>query len=164
MIRSTESFISYFESIRRRTLNYVQAIPDSQADWSPKPGEFTVMDIIHHLASAEMMFVGAVVEGRWRYFKHPQQTGPELETALARLNESHAQAMNTLRSLADTELDQPRPTLDGPPVKAWRLLLAMVEHEIHHRSQLAVYLSLMGVDPPQIYGMGVEDVIARATG
>ena len=25
-------------------------------------------------------------------------------------------------------------------------------------------LALMGVEPPQIYGLGVEDVIARATG
>jgi uncharacterized damage-inducible protein DinB len=164
MIRTTASFISYFESIRRRTLNYTQAIPAGQADWSPKPGEFTVVDIIHHLASAETMFVGAVVKGRWRYPKQPEQAGPKLEMALARLNEGHVQAMDSLRTLADTELDQPRPTLDGPPVKAWRLLLAMVEHEIHHRSQLAVYLSLMGVEPPQIYGMGVEDVIARATG
>jgi uncharacterized damage-inducible protein DinB len=42
--------------------------------------------------------------------------------------------------------------------------MAMIEHEIHHRSQLAVYLSLLGVEPPQIYGLGVEDVIALATG
>jgi uncharacterized damage-inducible protein DinB len=49
-------------------------------------------------------------------------------------------------------------------VKAWRLLMAMVEHEIHHRSQLADYLTIMGVDPPQIYGMGVEEVITLAVG
>jgi uncharacterized damage-inducible protein DinB len=42
--------------------------------------------------------------------------------------------------------------------------MAMVEHEIHHRSQIAMYLSLMGVPPPHIYGLGVEDVIALATG
>ena len=40
----------------------------------------------------------------------------------------------------------------------------MIEHEIQHRSQLALYLTLMGLDPPQIYGLGVEDAIALATG
>jgi uncharacterized damage-inducible protein DinB len=38
----------------------------------------------------------------------------------------------------------------------------MVEHEFHHRSQLAVYLILMGVQSPQIFGLGVEEVIALA--
>lgn len=42
--------------------------------------------------------------------------------------------------------------------------MALVEHEVHHRSQLAVYLTLLGVEPPQVYGLGIEDVIARATG
>jgi hypothetical protein len=33
---------------------------------------------------------------------------------------------------------------------------------VHHRSQLASYLTLMGVDAPDIFGLGVEDV-ARLT-
>ena len=36
--------------------------------------------------------------------------------------------------------------------------MAMCEHEVHHRSQLASYLTLMGVDAPDIFGLGVEDV------
>ena len=44
------------------------------------------------------------------------------------------------------------------PVRAWRLLLAMVEHEVHHRSQLASYLTWMGLEAPDIFGLGVEDV------
>ena len=72
--------------------------------------------------------------------------------------------MQRVRAYPDSELFTARPTLNGPLVKAWRLLMAMVEHEIHHRSQLAMYLMLLGVQPPHIYGLGVEDVIARATG
>jgi uncharacterized damage-inducible protein DinB len=34
----------------------------------------------------------------------------------------------------------------------------MTEHEVHHRSQLASYLTWMGVEPPDIFGLGVEDV------
>jgi len=49
-------------------------------------------------------------------------------------------------------------------VKAWRFLMAMVEHEVHHRSQLDCYLSLAGVEPPQIYGWRMEDVMAKVGG
>ncbi len=33
--------------------------------------------------------------------------------------------------------------------------MAMVEHEIHHRSQLADCLKQVGVEPPQIFGLGI---------
>ena len=110
------------------------------------------------------MFIGVAVAGDWRYAKPPEPAKASLAVAVAYLTANHTQAINQLRNLADAELDQPRPMLEGPPVKAWRLLMAMVEHETHHRSQVAVHLSLMGVEPPQIYDLGVEDIIARITG
>ena len=128
LISSVAAFIAYFESIRRRTLQFVAQVPPERMDWAPRAGEFTCGDIVRHLAAG------------------------------------HAAALDRLRTLPDAALAEHRPSLDGPPIRAWRLLMAMVEHEIHHRSQLAMYLMLLGVQPPHIYGLGVEDVIARATG
>jgi uncharacterized damage-inducible protein DinB len=164
MINNIATFADYFAGIRRRTLNYVRAIPADRLDWAPRDGEYTCGDIVRHLVAAEPMFVGAIVTGRWRYAVYAPAEDDTLEGLIARMEADHAEAMRALRSLDDAVLAEPRPTLDGPPVKAWRLLMALAEHEIHHRSQLAVYLALMGVEPPQIFGLGVEDVIARATG
>lgn len=164
MIQSIDQFIAYFDGIRRRTITYIGAVPAERLDWAPRAGEFTCGDIVRHLVAAEQMFVGAVVEGRWAYPGHAPAPQDTLESLRARLDAGHAAALAALRALDEAVLHQPRPTLHGSPVKAWRLLMAMVEHEIHHRSQLAVYLSLMGIEPPQIYGLGVEDVIALVTG
>ena len=87
-----------------------------------------------------------------------------MEEALALLKAGHVEAMSRLEKLSDEALSELRPSLNGPPVKVWRWLMAMAEHEIHHRSQLAVYLSLMGVQPPHIFGLGVEDIIALSVG
>jgi uncharacterized damage-inducible protein DinB len=163
MIHHVKEFIAYFESVRRRTLTYVRCVPEDRADWAPLTGEFTCGAIIRHLAAAETMFVGVVVEGQWHYSGH--EHGPtRLPDLLVELEQDHAAAMSRLRGLSDDQLTQPRPSLQGPPVRAWRWLMAMTEHEIHHRSQLAVYLRLMDVPPPHIFGLGVEDVIALATG
>ena len=164
MIQSVDSFIAYFESIRRRTLNFIQAIPPERLAWSPRAGEFTSAELVRHLGAAERMFVGAAVAGRWNYAGHEHDRQPGLDALLAELEAGHAAAIVELRGLSDAGLCAARPTLNGPPARAWRLLMALVEHEIHHRSQLALYLALMGVEPPQIYGLGVEDVIALATG
>ncbi len=164
MIEQVSRFIDYFEGVRKRTLNYLRIIPPDQLDWSPRPGEFTCADIIKHLASAELLFVGAAIDGRWKYVEYDSSQGESLDVLLAQLADTHIQAMTRLQTFPDIELTQERPSLNGPQLKAWRLLMALVEHEIHHRSQLAMYLTLMGVPPPQIFGLGVEEVIARATG
>jgi len=164
MIHSIKNFMDYFSSVRKRTLNYVRVVPDDQINWSPKEGEFTCADIIRHIASGEKMFVGVATQGKWKYDGHggDQKTLDEL---VAHLDQTHREAMIALQSLPDSELNQPRPALEGDAqVKTWRWLMAMTEHEIHHRSQLAVYLMLMGITPPHIYGLGVEDLIAKATG
>jgi uncharacterized damage-inducible protein DinB len=165
MLKDIQSFISYFEGIRRRTLNYIKTIPADRLQWSPREGEFTVRDLVLHIAVTEKMFVGVFVTGKWKYEdNHAAHDEDTLDQLVAHLEQNHSETMDTLRAVSDDELYQPRPTLEGTTLKAWRLLMMMVEHEVHHRSQLAVYLMLMGVEPPQIYGLGVEEVIARATG
>jgi uncharacterized damage-inducible protein DinB len=150
MITSAAAFADYFEGVRHRTRHFVGAVPADRADWSPRPGEYTCGDIVRHLAACETMFVGAVVDGAWRYPGHEQEMAPTLQAALAHLDAGHVQATAQLRTLADGALNETRPPLEpgARPVRAWRLLLAMTEHEVHHRSQLASYL----------FGLGVEDV------
>lgn len=40
MIQDLQAFINYFGGVRRRTLNYIQAIPQDKFGRSPKPGKF----------------------------------------------------------------------------------------------------------------------------
>ena len=163
MIQTTESFIRYFDSIRRRTLNFLRVIPPDQFEWRPKEGEFSCGDIVRHILATEKMFVGVAMDGKWKYAGH-ESDKQGLEETLAQLEAAHVETMEKLKSLPDEALMEMRPSLKGPELKAWRWLMAMVEHEIHHRSQLAVYLTLMGVQPPHIYGLGVEDIIAMTVG
>jgi len=164
MIQHLSEFINYFESIRRRTLHYIRTIPPDRLVWSPKPGEFTYAELIRHLIATEQLFVDVVRTGRWKYPGHQAEPSDSLDSLIALLTSTHAAAMASLAKLNDAILSESRPTLSSTPISAWRILMMMVEHEIHHRSQIAMYLSLMGVEPPQIYGLGVEDVIAMATG
>ena len=162
MIRSTAEFIKYFESIRRRSLNYIRIIPPDRLDWSPQEGEFTCADIVRHIIEAERMFVRVAMEGRWKYEEHESGKKLSLDELIVMLESTHIKAMEVLRQLPDQNLNELRsgPKEGGHPIKAWRWLMVMTEHEIHHRSQLAVYLSMIGVQPPHIFGLGVEDLIA----
>ncbi|HTI56185.1 MAG TPA: DinB family protein [Verrucomicrobiae bacterium] len=163
MIGSVAEFARYWEGVRRRTWVAVDRVGPELLDWAPRPGEMTCGEIVRHLAGAERFFVTKVVEDR---FTEDLDPGPALDHAQtrARLESVHRDEMVRLAGLEDRSLASPRRDLDGATVKAWRFLMAMVEHEVHHRSQLDCYLALAGVEPPQIFGRRMEDVLAQVAG
>jgi uncharacterized damage-inducible protein DinB len=164
VIGSVREFTEYFDGVRRRTVGFFRTTPPDMIDWVPKTGEYTCGDIIRHVATSESMFTGVVAEGVWRYDGHARALAATLDQALALLDSRHAAAFRALARTDDAALGEPRPALEpgGRPIHGWRVLMAMCEHEVHHRSQLASYLTLMGVDAPDVFGLGVEDV-ARLT-
>jgi uncharacterized damage-inducible protein DinB len=36
--------------------------------------------------------------------------------------------------------------------------MATIEHQVHHRSQLAFYLALLNAPPPQVFGVREEEL------
>ncbi|MFZ5825112.1 MAG: DinB family protein [Bacillota bacterium] len=158
MITGVKPFADYFEGIRSRTLRFLDQIPPDQIDFAPHPGKFTLGDLVRHLASTEAMFTGAVLQGEWAYRGHGRKHGASLEEALRYLKRTHEDCMARLRAAPDDLLRAKRPTLHGYPVSAWHLLMAMAEHEAHHRSQVSQYLVALGVEPPQVFGLKIEQV------
>jgi uncharacterized damage-inducible protein DinB len=153
------AFADYFDGIRKRTLKYIRRIPPDQMGFSPYPGKFTLGDLVRHLASTEAMFVRAVVAGGvWLYPGHEADKGETLEGALDYLNRKHEEAMAGLRGAGDELLTTKRPSLKGYPVQSWHLLMAMCEHETHHRAQISQYLVALGLETPQVFDLRIEQV------
>ncbi|MGZ4786907.1 MAG: DinB family protein [Terriglobales bacterium] len=46
----------------------------------------------------------------------------------------------------------------------WKWLRAMVEHECHHRGQIYLYLSMLEVPTPPVFGLTSEQVRQRSVG
>jgi uncharacterized damage-inducible protein DinB len=157
MIEDLAAFSAYFERVYERTREVVLAVPPEQIEWQPRPGELRCGDLIRHIASAELMNVRAVATGELRYPGHQSALGATHAAALAYFDACHATAQELLRSM-----DAGRLRLNIPgqwqDVPGWRRLLGMIEHEIHHRSQLCTYLTLLGYQPPALFGIRVEDL------
>jgi uncharacterized damage-inducible protein DinB len=152
------AFIRYYESIRERTLRFIAPIPPEQIDFSRHPGKYTLGDLIRHLGSTERMFVEVLLDGRWAYPGHGRELGATKEEAIAYLNTCHAAAMERLRGAPEDLVNAKCPTLDGHALSVWRMLMMMVEHEVHHRSQISQYLVDLGIEPPQIFGKREEEL------
>jgi uncharacterized damage-inducible protein DinB len=64
--------------------------------------------------------------------------------------------------LTDADLVGKSVTPAGAPITTSKWLRAMVEHEIHHRGQIYLYLAMLDVPTPPIYGLTSEEVRARS--
>lgn len=162
MITSVQAWADYYEGIRKRTLKYIEQIPADQMGFTPHDGKFTLGELVLHLASTEAMFAGVLTDGEWRYPGHDSTRGATKEEAVAYLHRAHQAAVTRIREAGDEVLAVKRPTLKGYPVSGWHLLMALAEHEVHHRAQIGQYLTALGLQPPQIFGLKIEDVPREA--
>jgi uncharacterized damage-inducible protein DinB len=56
--------------------------------------------------------------------------------------------MEIFARLTDENLQKKSPTPGGVHTSTWKWLRSVAEHEIHHRDQLYLYLTLLGVPTP----------------
>jgi uncharacterized damage-inducible protein DinB len=64
--------------------------------------------------------------------------------------------------LSDEDLQKKCATPEGSQITKWKWLRLMLEHEIHHRGQIYLYLAILGVPTPSLYGLTSEQ--ARSLG
>lgn len=157
MISDVAAFSDYFERVYQRTLEVARAVPPERIDWAPAPGELCCGELIRHLGAAALMNVRGVATGVLRYEGHATAPGAGHVEALAYLEQCHAEALALLQALPAERLQRNIPGI-WQDVPGWRRLLGMIEHEIHHRSQLCSYLTQLGIAPPALFGIYVEDL------
>ncbi len=156
-------FLNYFDKVHQRTMNVVRAISPDKVDWRFRADKFTLGDVVRHIAASNRyIFAEVVRSGRSTY----AGCGPELaatyDEIVAFSERMHAECVDIFSSLNDEDWNRKNPTPAGAPVTAWKWLRSMLEHEIHHRGQIYIYLSLLEVAAPPIYGLTSEQVRERS--
>jgi uncharacterized damage-inducible protein DinB len=162
-INSIDPFLKYFENIRERTMRVSRCVPSDKADWSYAPGKFTLGDRLRHIAVTDRYLFAENIQGHpSRYTTHGRELAENLDSILAFIEGLHAESMSIFAKLSYADLQRKCPTVGGVEIPAAKLLRSMTEHEIHHRGQLYVYLGILGVAAPPLYGLTSEDVRARS--
>ena len=161
-IVSIEPFLHYFESVRERTMRVARCIPGDKIDWTYAPEKFTLGDILRHLAVAERYMWAENAQGHpARYTTHGKELADGLENVLAFMERLHAESIAIFSKLSNEDLQRKCMTPGNAPITIWKWLRLMTEHEIHHRGQIYLYLSMLGVPTPPLYGLTSEQVRAR---
>jgi uncharacterized damage-inducible protein DinB len=162
-IRSIEPFLDYYEKVRGRTMMVAKCIPPEKLDWTYAEGKFTLADLLRHLAAAErFMFAENVRLRESLYPGHGRELADGYDEILAYMERLHREAMDIFGSLTDEDLRRKCMTPNGTGITTWKWLRSMTEHEIHHRGQIYLYLGMLGVKTPPLYGLTSEEVLERS--
>jgi len=162
-IRNIQSFLQYFNGVRERTLRVARCIPPGKIDWTYAEGHFTLGDLLRHLAVTERyMWAENVHSRKSRYTSHGKEFGATYDEIMSLLDRLHAESVEIFSQLTDEDLQKKCTNPAGNPISTWKWLRAMTEHEAHHRGQIYMYLGVLGVPTPPIFGLTSEEVRARS--
>lgn len=164
MIRSIGEFLRYFDAVHRRTVRDIAALPPEAEAWRPPEREggtgWNIATIVGHIAGSRLYFVSAYRGEGW--VSPPPPDTRRRERWVPALEESARQLRAALADTPNVWLDRRIRLIDSDgTVSGWRILMMMLEHEVHHRSQIDTYAGLAGWAVPDIFGRSAEAIAAR---
>jgi uncharacterized damage-inducible protein DinB len=161
MLTSIDDFARYFEGINRRAVRDVAALPPEAEGWRPRGGQgeqfWEIGQLVQHIVDSRRMFL-RVYRGEGWSMALPAPL--PRERWVEELGASAVELVEGLRQTPDEWLRRRVPAIDGSDasLSGWRALLNMVEHEVHHRSQVDTYAGINGWNVPQIFNRTAEEV------
>jgi uncharacterized damage-inducible protein DinB len=162
-IRDVDGFLFYWERVRERTRRVASLIPPDNLEWTYREGKYTLGDLVRHLAGIERYMYAENVQGKpSRYPGHGRELADGIDAVRSYFERLHAESMTIFRGLTPEDLNGKCATPGGASMATWKWLRAMVEHEVHHRGQIYMYLGMLGISTPPLYGLTEEQVHAAS--
>lgn len=157
-----DPILSELEQESHSTLRLLERVPEDRLGWRPHRKSMSLGQLALHVAQVPGLLTQmAQLDGMEApQFQQPEATGRQqlIETYRAGL----AAAQSELPKMDDAKLMEPwnvrngaRVLMSMPRIALLRTL--MLNHSYHHRGQLTVYLRMLDVPLPPVYGPSADE-------
>lgn len=161
------SMLPEFDHETANTRRTLERLPDDRLDWSPHARSLSAGALVTHIANLPVWVGMTISQDRFDVapageapFRGPLVTS--VREAVERFDRNVAEARAALEAADDATLLAPWTLLRGgetvltmPRVAVLRSFV--MNHLIHHRAQLSVYLRLCDVPVPALYGSSADE-------
>jgi uncharacterized damage-inducible protein DinB len=138
-------------------------VPDDRLSWTPHAKSFTLAQLAQHVATIPMWGTMTLTSNELDLAGGFTNPPAESRAALVKLfDENAARARSELTGKTDAELMAPWTLKRGadiifsmPKASVWRSFV--MNHLVHHRAQLSVYLRMQDVPLPAMYGPTADE-------
>lgn len=134
------------------TARVIAAIPSGEAAYRPCAGARSAEELARHIVVAELRFLEGVVTGAFRDGIPEVAAAPDMATLATTYATRVGIVLERLANVHGEELLQAMDYRGVIRLPALGFVQLAINHSIHHRGQLSVYLRSMGVAVPAIYG------------
>lgn len=158
----TARLLAEFEQEAATTRRVLERVPEDELSWRPHPKSMSAGQLALHIARLPGGFAEMLDE---RVFEMPDVPLPEpdsVEEVLTTLEESVELVTRRLTEWGDEGLAEDwRMTREGETAlelpRGAMLRGGLLSHWYHHRAQMTVYLRLLGVPVPAVYGPSADE-------
>jgi uncharacterized damage-inducible protein DinB len=159
-----DALLPEFDQEMANTRRMLERVPLEKAAWKPHTKSYTLGALTTHVThlptwTSETLQKDKVDLGGGY---HPPKQAESTAELLATFDGNVAAARTALAAAGDDVMMQPWSLVNGEQVyftmpKAAVLRSFVFSHVIHHRAQLGVYLRLLDVPVPGMYGPSADD-------
>ena len=141
----------------------LERVPDDKLGWRPHPKSMSLGELASHLATTAGGIAGVAQLDSMDYSEVKPPVAPAKASDLVRMfDESLNSAKDSLAQFDDARLmgnwsltKDSKAMLTMPRIALLRSI--MLNHAYHHRGQLTVYLRLLNVPLPPVYGPTADE-------
>ncbi|MFV0389939.1 MAG: DinB family protein [Pyrinomonadaceae bacterium] len=145
-------------------LKMIERLPDDKFDWKPHEKSMSVAELANHCVNMADWTDFAINKSELDFAENdgpPKVTNSSAELS-AQLKEATKKSVEILRSTPDETLFQDWTLRNGDQVFFTMPKIAVIRtfvlsHIIHHRGQLSVYMRLLDIPVPSIYGPSADE-------
>lgn len=155
-----QSLLPEFDREMQVTRSLLERVPDDQAQWKPHPKSYSIGDLAAHIANLPNWMIMTIRESEVEINPpggFPPRIFGSAAANAATFDRNVATARELLAATSDETMRETWTLASGGKKvlampRAAVLRSFVMNHVIHHRGQLSVYLRLLDVPLPEMYG------------
>ena len=146
------------------TLKMLKLVPEDRLDWRPHDKSMTLGRLASHLADMMHWMTVTLTTDELNFATTNYRTtiATSTQQLVQQFEEAYQKALETLKNASDDVMREKWTMKNGEHVILQLPRAAVVRsfslsHLIHHRGQLSVYLRLLDIPVPGMYGPSADD-------
>jgi uncharacterized damage-inducible protein DinB len=157
----SDTFLPEFDQEMKITRRLLERVPSDKAAWKPHEKSFSMGHLAQLVARMPGWITLVMGQTSLDLSGAPQYSHEKTETLLAEFDKNVEKARESLAKAADADFAVMWSLKSGDRVFATDPRVVVVRqtinHLVHHRGQLTVYLRLVDVPLPSIYGPTADE-------
>ncbi len=161
-MKIADTLVMELEQEAVTTKRVLERIPEDKLSWKPHPKAFSLGQLALHIAAAPGNVAAAAVPDTMEAPTFIQQEAKSRQEVLDTFSKSIDSVKDTLKKMDDARLNSMwkftkngKVLMEIPRIAFLRSIL--MNHTYHHRGQLSVYLRILDVPVPSIYGPSADE-------